>query len=93
MPTIPDIHKAVREACEANCLNMGSWHDCETTHCRAGWVVHLAGDEGYELENKLGTPVAAMLIYKQSGYEISPVRFYDSEEEAMSDIIQLSERN
>ena len=70
---------------------MTSWHKCETTHCRAGWVVTLAGKEGRELEEKTSTLFAAMRIYKASGYEISPVRFYDSDEKAMADMKRLAE--
>ena len=69
---------------------MGDWHTCETIHCRAGWVVHLAGEEGYELEKYLDTCLAAQLIYKESGYEISPCMFYQSDEEAMQDIERLA---
>ena len=45
---------------------MDSWHTCNTTHCRAGWIVHLAGKEGYELEKETNTSFAAMMIYKAS---------------------------
>ena len=47
-------------------LDMRTWHTCQTTHCRAGWAVTLAGKAGKELEDRLSTPVAAMLIYKAS---------------------------
>jgi hypothetical protein len=69
---------------------MGTWHTCETTHCRAGWVVHLAGDAGYALEQKTTTLFAAQQIYKASGYDISPVRFYDSNDKAMADMRALA---
>ena len=72
-------------------LNMQNWHTCETTHCRAGWVVHLAGQAGYELEKRTSPIFAAMQIYKASGYEISPVRFYDANEKAMEDMKRLAE--
>ncbi len=73
-------------------LNMGNWHTCETTHCRAGWVVTLAGKEGKELESKTSTLFAAMQIYhKSSPIEVSPVRFYDGNEAAMKDIEKCSE--
>jgi hypothetical protein len=72
-------------------LDMSDWHSCETTHCRAGWVVHLAGKEGYALEEETSTLFAAQQIYKASGYEISPVRFYDTNEDAMSDMKRLAE--
>jgi hypothetical protein len=65
---------------------MNDWHSCDTTHCRAGWVVHLAGEAGYALERKTSALFAAQQIYKASGYEISPVRFFDTDEQAMADI-------
>lgn len=34
---------------------------------------------------------AAMQIYKASGYEISPVRFYESNDVAMEDMRKLAE--
>jgi hypothetical protein len=93
VPVIEDIHKAVLAAVESDgCkLDMGDWHRCETTHCRAGWVVHLAGKAGYELEGRTSTLFAAQQIYKASGYEISPCRFFDANEIAMADIKRLAE--
>ncbi len=72
---------------------MRSWHTCETTHCRAGWVVTLAGDVGRELENYFGTALAAQKIYDAScpGYKINPCRFYDSNAEALEDMRKLAE--
>ena len=70
---------------------MHTWHSCETRHCRAGWVVHLAGKAGYALENKTSTIFAAMQIYEASGYLISPCRFFDSNEKALEDMKQLAE--
>jgi len=71
-------------------LDMGVWHTCDTTHCRAGWVTTLAGDAGKELESKTSCLFAAQQIYKASGYEISPVRFFDSNEDAMEDMKRLA---
>ncbi len=60
---------------------------CGTTHCRAGWVVTLAGKEGRELEKKTSTQFAAMQIYhKSSPIKVSPVRFFESNETAIKDI-------
>jgi len=71
---------------------MDSWHTCETTHCRAGWVVTLAGAEGKALEKETNTEFAAMMIYKESSpIRVSPVRFYESNETAMSDITRCAE--
>jgi hypothetical protein len=71
---------------------MSDVHSCRTTHCRAGWVVHLAGEAGYELENFHDWDLAARLIYRESGYEINPARFYDSNEEALADMKRLAEQ-
>ncbi len=70
---------------------MGQWHACGTTHCRAGWVVHLAGEAGYALERFHDTALAAQLIYSASGFEINPGRFYDSDEAALADMKRLAE--
>ena len=43
-------------------LDMGRWHSCDTTHCIAGWAIHLAGDEGYELERKFNPSVAGLIL-------------------------------
>jgi hypothetical protein len=71
-------------------LDMSSWHSCNTTHCRAGWVVHLAGEAGYALERFHNTPLAAQLIYRASGYNINPGRFYDNGADAMADMTRLA---
>ena len=92
IPVIPDIHKVIYEAVsQPNALDMGSWHTCETTHCRAGWVVHKAGEAGYALEAFHNTELAAMLIYRESGYPINPARFHDSGTVAMADMKRLAE--
>ena len=92
IPTIPDIHKAVYAAASVpNALCMATWHSCETTHCRAGWVVTLAGEAGKELERRTSTLFAAMRIYKESGHPINPCRFFDSDADAMADMKRLAE--
>lgn len=93
VPRIEDIHRRVYEAVNlpGNTLEMGGWHTCETTHCRAGWVVHLAGEAGYALEKFHNTELAAMLIYRESGHYINPARFYDGNEAAMADMKRLAE--
>lgn len=92
IPKIDNIHKAVFEAVnKPNALEMGEWHTCDTTHCRAGWVVHLAGELGAKLEEFHDTALAAQLIYRESGYEINPCRFYDSNKDAMADMKKLAE--
>ena len=92
VPRIEDIHRQVYLAVsQPNALEMSSWHSCETTHCRAGWVVHLAGEAGYALEKFHNTELAAMLIYRESGHYINPARFYDGNEAALEDMRKLAE--
>ena len=93
VPIIPQIHNAVRQAVEATpeSLNMRKWHTCDTTHCRAGWVVVLAGDAGKALEIATSTEFAAKQIYKASSpIKVLPIRFYDTKEKAMEDIIRCA---
>jgi hypothetical protein len=72
---------------------MGDWHTCETTHCRAGWVEHLAGEAGKKLREMTSHTFAAMQIYHKSCPEIpvSPTRFFVSNEEAMADMKRCAE--
>lgn len=72
---------------------MDIWHTCETTHCRAGWIVVLAGEEGKALEKETSTLFAAMHIYHKSSptINVSPVRFFETSEIAMADIKRCAE--
>ena len=70
---------------------MSTWH-CGTTHCRGGWVVHLAGEAGYALARFHGDLLAAQLIYRESGFPINPCRFFDSNEVALADMKKLAEQ-
>jgi hypothetical protein len=92
IPVVADIHRKIYDAAsQPGSLKMSAWHTCETTHCRAGWAIHLAGEAGYELEKKTSPVFAAMQIYKASGYRISPVRFFEPNEVAMEDMKRLAE--
>jgi hypothetical protein len=71
---------------------MSDWHTCDTTHCRAGWVVTLAGEAGKKLEDRTSTQFAAMMIYKASSpIRVSPPRFFDSTKSAIEDIKRCAE--
>ncbi|WP_235515964.1 hypothetical protein, partial [Sphingomonas sp. Leaf32] len=68
-------------------LDMSDWHTCDTTHCRAGWVVALAGEEGKALEDRIGTPAAASLIYLASDPQIGRFPdFYCGNDAALEDM-------
>jgi len=90
VPVIENIHQKVLEAVTStdDALNMETWHTCETTHCRAGWVVQLAGEEGKKLESQTSTLFAAQQIYYKScpSINVNPTRFYESNEIALKDI-------
>jgi hypothetical protein len=82
------VYEAATETPTA--LNMSHWHSCGTTHCRAGWVIHLAAEAGYALERFYGSTLAAQLIYRESGFPINPSRFYDSNKDALADMKRLA---
>ena len=69
---------------------MSYWH-CGTTHCRAGWVVTLAGDAGKKLEEATSTLHAAMLIYRASDPTWRMSDFFASNASALADMKRLSE--
>jgi uncharacterized protein YjbI with pentapeptide repeats len=91
-PVVPNIHKAIYAAASAHgALDMRTWHTCETTHCRAGWAVTLAGSAGAALEEKVGTPSAATLIYLASDPQLNRIPdFLASDEDAMADMKRLA---
>jgi hypothetical protein len=86
VPVVADLDARMLEAVSApgHSLNMSDWHSCDTTHCRAGWAIHLAGKPGYELEAKLGPHQAGRLIYLVSTGRAP--WFFDSTEGARKDI-------
>jgi hypothetical protein len=94
IPVVPDIHAAVYAAASADgALDMERWH-CGTTHCRAGWVVTLAGEAGTALERRLGTSAAAALIYQASDPTLERVpSFHASNEAALADMKAHAEKS
>jgi carbonic anhydrase/acetyltransferase-like protein (isoleucine patch superfamily) len=94
VPVLEKIHQRVAAAVgDGGCnLNMGSWH-CGTKHCRAGWVIALAGEPGADLEEKIGPPAAARLIYRLSDPSIENTPdFFCGDEAALADIKACAER-
>jgi uncharacterized protein YjbI with pentapeptide repeats len=65
-------------------LDMSQWHTCETTHCRAGWAITLAGDAGKKLEKEHGPYRAGAMIYRASTGRVP--HFYASNERALEDM-------
>ena len=73
---------------------MSDWHTCDTTHCRAGWVVTLAGKAGKTLETYWTTNHAAWLIYRASDPGIVGRRpnFFATNDEALADMRRLADQ-
>jgi hypothetical protein len=67
---------------------MSQWHTCETTHCRAGWAITLAGPDGKELEKKYGPRIAGAMIYRASTGRAP--HFFASDKDALEDIRQCA---
>lgn len=90
---IEKIHQSVYKAASADgALDMNNWYACETTHCRAGWIVTLAGDAGRTLEWSHGTAIAAALIYMASDPNLERIPdFYCDNETALEDMRRLAE--
>jgi hypothetical protein len=94
-PAIPNIDARILEAISAEGANleMDFWHDCETTHCRAGWAIVLAGEEGKALEARIGPWAAGAAIYAASRLGVTVPNFYASNEEALADLRECAARN
>ena len=89
VPVVPNLDGQILALIESGkgALDMSHWHSCScsTTHCRAGWAIHLAGDAGYALERQLRDPArAGRAIYRASTGR-SP-HFYATNESALEDI-------
>src|SRR5579859_1428326 len=87
VPVVPHLDQRILDAISVpGCsLDMSSWHTCDTTHCRAGWAIHLAGEAGYALERELGdSALAGRAIYRASTGR-SP-HFYANNERALEDL-------
>lgn len=98
VPIVEQLDSKVLEAIttEGGCLYMEDWHGtppsapmCGSTHCRAGWALHLAGDAGYALEREVGPGVAGALIYAKSTGRAVP-DFFTSNKDALEDIVRCA---
>jgi hypothetical protein len=108
VPLIPNIDAAILAAIEANKakgtngLDMGSWHGdeskanegewCQTTHCRAGYAICLAGKKGFELEEKFGPANAGMFLYMKSTPDEKIPNWSASNASAMADMQERAAR-
>src|ERR1051326_7011041 len=88
IPVVPDIDATIYAAITDGKgeLQMGAWHTCATTHCRAGWAITLAGEAGRKLEKRYGPAAAGALIYAKSRPGVPIPNFYAGDEAALADI-------
>jgi len=88
VPLIPDLDAEILKRVEScpTALDMRQWHTCETTHCRAGWAITLAGESGKVLESIYGPSVAGALLYARAYPDLPVPNFVDSNEAALEDI-------
>ena len=85
IPIVEDLDGKILAAIEnGGGLEMSNWHTCETTHCMAGWAIHLAGDAGKALEAERGPQRAGALIYRVSTGRAP--HFFASNERALADL-------
>ncbi|MBL4590774.1 MAG: pentapeptide repeat-containing protein [Phycisphaerales bacterium] len=93
VPKIENIHTAVYAAAKGeDALDMEQWHTCGSKHCRAGWVVTLAGAAGKVMEGVYGPGVAAALIYMASDPEMKKVpNWLASDEDALENMKEMAE--
>lgn len=52
----------------SDALEMNSWHTCNTTHCLAGWAIHLSGPAGYALEAATSPSVAGAMLMPSAAH-------------------------
>jgi hypothetical protein len=93
VPVIPAIDASILAAIEAGGrLETAAWHTCQTTHCRAGWAIKLAGPAGEALEEALGAAIAGTFIYAASRPGLPIPDFYASNSEALADLARAAMR-
>lgn len=96
VPVVEQLDAKILAAVEAGGrLEMSGWHGdnplnaegeaCGTTHCRAGWAIHLAGKAGYELESRFDSAIAGRMIYLASTGR-APFFYERSNKRALEDI-------
>jgi hypothetical protein len=66
-------------------LYMDLWHTCPTTHCIAGWAIHLAGEPGRLLEEMHGPELAGRMLL---GHEAA-LHFHDDDNDARAWLLSV----
>lgn len=87
MPVIPDLDVRIAKIVVDNpsSLDMGKWHTCQTTHCIAGWAIHLLGDPELESLEFLCSPgLLAMALFDAAGIWVPD--FYTTDRRGLSEL-------
>ena len=100
IPVIEDLDGKILDVLDSSpghWLDMGAWHSdsCETTHCRAGWAIVVAGEAGRVLEERChDTGLAAALLYEAAYPKLpQPIPdFYDDNASAMTNMKYRAQR-
>lgn len=69
---------------------------CKTSHCHAGWVVHFAGERGYQLQeacNDSPAIAANLILAKSCPWLEEQPRFTGGDAEALGEIRELAIKN
>ena len=92
VPVIPNLNSQILNVLESGkgTLDMDAWHTRKTTHCVAGWATTLGGRAGKRLQDLLGTPEAAELMFRESATGLHPDFFSDSNEVAKEELRSLA---
>jgi hypothetical protein len=94
VPVVVNLDQRILDAITAGAgkLEMSQWHStsCETTHCRAGWAITLAGEAGKKLEEEHGPARAGGMIYRASTGRVP--HFYATNDDALKDIQECAAR-
>lgn len=85
IPVVPDAPARLRQVAaivdkDPSCLNMQDWHTCGTTHCIAGWAVHLVGTEMRDRLHWISGRQTAVAGTMLLGHEAA-CYFYDIEDD------------
>ena len=94
IPVVSGLHTLILASLAAGGeLDMGTYHQCATSHCHAGWVIHHAGAAGKDLEVRLGSSaVAALILVASCPYLEGQVpNFHDSDDNALATIKNFAE--
>ncbi len=91
VPIVDGLDRKILDAVTAGGgkLDMSQWHTCETTHCRAGWAIALAGAAGKALEDEHGPHRAGTMIYRASTGRVP--HFFATDVRALEDIKRCAE--